>query len=301
MDDVVCVLGASGFVGSSILKYLKANNIPAFGISRSSDSEDIYRLEDYRDTDRFAALLDSCTVVVNAVGSYKPKDFSADIEGPFNELGVFAKAVDAALARVDIKRFVHISSAGTIYGHGSGSKHHESDVTVPVTWYGRIKLLEESYYAQICRRHGVDFIAARVTNPFGNTRPKRHGFVDVLARSVLDGSFFHTFGTNIHKRDFIHVDDMSRMIAGLCSASLESSSEIFNIGSGCSYSLYELATLVDGLCGNVVFDLTGDGTDIDVVDICTEKVFGVLGNKWSMVPPDQYLLGIINSRKGFVE
>ncbi len=299
MKGTVCVLGASGFIGSRVLEYLSAKNIPSFGISRSVENKRIHRISDYGDTRALSVLMKDCSIVINAIGSYKPKDFSSNLDAPFSELGTVAHSIDAAIRGASISRFIHISSAGTVYGSGSSHKHSEEDLAIPITWYGRIKLLEECYYEQLCRRHSIEYVCARVTNPFDNPKRRSHGFVDILAKTISEGEVFHTFNTNFHRRDFIHSMDMARMLSELAFANMSSSKEVFNIGSGQSTSLYELALLVDKRCNNVNFDMTSDTTGVNIVDVCIDKVRQTLNIDWPLVSPEEYLNNVIKKNKGF--
>lgn len=297
----VCVLGASGFIGSNLVRYLNDQGVSVAGISRSVGQGNIVQVSDFDDAELLAGALNECDVVINAIGSFKPKDFLNDIAGPFDELGAVARAIDNVLGKASVKRFIQISSAGTIYTHNDGQVRVEDDVAIPDTWYGRVKLLEESYYEQMCSKHNIDYVVARVSNPFGNTRPVRHGFVDVLANSIVTGRRFRTFSTDRHARDFLYIDDMSRMLLGLCSVELASSCEIFNVGYGESFCLHELACFVDGYCGNVIFDLEIDATNIEVVNICTQKIESVCEVSWEKTSPFEYLRGVIEGNKGFTE
>jgi len=295
------VLGASGFIGSNLLHHLNDRGVSAVGISRSVGQGNVVQVSDFNDVELLTRALNDCNVVINAIGSFKPKDFLNDIAEPFDELGAVAQAIDNVLSKASVKRFIQISSAGTIYTHNDRQPRVEDDVAIPNTWYGRVKLLEESYYEQICSKHNIDYVVARVSNPFGNTRPIRHGFVDVLANSIVTGGRFRTFSTVRHERDFLHIDDMSRMLLGLCNVELASSREIFNVGYGDSFSLHELACFVDGYCGNVIFDLEIDATNIEVVKVCTQKIESVCGVNWEKVSPFEYLRGVIEDNKGFAE
>lgn len=288
MYSKVCILGSTGFVGSSIYDRLIKSNINVLGLSRSSTSNN-RTIVDFNNIEELKSQFISCDVIINAMGSYKPSDFLDGGEQHFLEVNELARKIEASIVNAGIKRFVQISSAGTVYGEFKGRPFKETDLTLPETDYGRLKVLEEYLYRQVCEKHEIEYVCLRLSNPFGNSREVDHGFVDVLANSIKSKSLFKSYAGEHYRRDFIHVNDMAYIIEKLSFMKLDTNSEVFNVGSGKSESLYLLAKLVNEKIENVEFVDNRSKGDINIVDIDNTKLNSILGDEWRYCLPTTYL------------
>ncbi|PXF31973.1 hypothetical protein WH50_07140 [Pokkaliibacter plantistimulans] len=270
----VCVIGANGFIGSSIADSLEKRGIDWVGVTRSEPNRDNCIKLDIKDTQGLAEIFSQYPVVINAIGSLKPKSFIDDFEGSMQRAWHTLHDIENSISQSTAKAFVHISSAGTVYGENLGHPSKETDTNQPVSWYGRTKLVEELYFKEACNRQGIRFICARVSNPFGNKRYSEHGFIDVLVNSILNSKSFYIYSHPEYYRDFIHVDDMASAIVEL---SMSDTSGIYNIASGVSHSLNEIVQYV--LKKGIEIDLhhiSPNSQDVIKNHICIEKAYKYL-------------------------
>lgn len=242
----VCVLGSAGFIGSAIFRELERKGQEVIGVDKYATQTNMIcsdiaglkgRVNEFKDVDFF----------IDASGSLKPIDYIQNFETAINSNWHSTMELVEFLNLVKPKGIVNISSAGAIYGECNLSASEDSKLQ-PVGWYGKMKLVEESLLNTLLSPR-IRVIHARLTNPYGNSNPSSHGFIDNLCSKVQSNSpielFFHREAT----RDFIHIDDAARMVVKLAESNL---SGPFNIGVGKAERLSDIAEFVKTLVSGKV-------------------------------------------------
>jgi len=237
----ICLLGATGFLGSAIAKELDTRGLPWIGTSRQNSNNDKIKKVDLFDQQSMLNILQSADIVINALGSAKPKDFEEDPEGKLSGIWNSTTNLAELIKLANVKTLVHISSAGTVYGEYEKAPHKESNNLLPISWYGKAKVIEELYFEKACTSNNINYLCIRVTNPFGNAKKSNHGFIDVLLNCVISNKPFSFYQDCSPIRDFIYADDMAFSILELIRLQR---SGIFNLGSGEGYSLETIANYV---------------------------------------------------------
>jgi UDP-glucose 4-epimerase len=259
----VCLLGATGFLGSAIAKELDAKNISWCGISREDCGDSRVKTLSLSETTKVVDIFKSVDIVINALGSAKPKDFEDNPEITLSTIWDNAERLAELLKQGEVKKLVHISSAGTVYGEHTHLTHTENADLLPISWYGKAKVIEELYLEKSCFSNNVDYLCLRVTNPYGNEKKTTHGFIDVLLHSVLSKNKFSFYQDCNPVRDFIYANDMAFSCIKLIELQCKG---IFNIGSGKSYSLEELANYVNNkLAGKTLIERSHNKPVYDVL------------------------------------
>lgn len=109
----VAVIGTTGFVGKQITAELVSRGIEVTGISRKQQQADkpnlSYVAVDVNDSGALASALKGFDVVVNAFGPgwMNPNIYEEFLEG--------SKAIQEAVKRSGIKRFISIGGAGSLF------------------------------------------------------------------------------------------------------------------------------------------------------------------------------------------
>ncbi|WP_022942084.1 NAD-dependent epimerase/dehydratase family protein [Psychromonas hadalis] len=260
----VCLLGATGFLGSAIAKELEARNISWIGISRNISDDIRIKKLNLSDRDEMINIFKRSDVVINALGSAKPKDFEENPQLTLNTIWENAVTLSSLLKAGNISKLVQISSAGTVYGEEVDAPHTEESNLLPISWYGKAKVIEELYLEKASESNQFDYLCCRVTNPYGNEKKTMHGFIDVLIHSTISGKKFSYYQDCNPIRDFIYADDMAFSIVELIE---QNCSGIFNIGSGDSHSLEEIVNFVrDKFKGEVFIDRVTNKPSYDVLN-----------------------------------
>jgi UDP-glucose 4-epimerase len=156
------------------------------------------------------------------------------VDGTFN-------VVEAA-SRVGVKKIV-ASSTASVYGMAdqfpTPESHHPYNNR---TLYGAAKVFNEGLLRSFHEMYGLDYVALRYFNVYGERMDVHGAYTEVLIRWMERISAGHPpmiFGDGRHTMDFIHVEDIAR--ANVLAAKSGLSDEVFNIASGRETSLEELA------------------------------------------------------------
>ena len=134
----------------------------------------------------------------------------------------------------------------------------ESHPMNPLTIYATDKVTAESYHRIYYEQFGLDTTVLRLTNPYGpmaQIKNPAYAIVSWFIRQSLEGKDITIYGKGEQKRDYIYIDDLTEVFA-LMGLNQESSGKAYNLGSGTSTSLDEIA--------NKIVDITKSGRVIYV-------------------------------------
>lgn len=140
----VAVVGASGFVGSSVVRALESNGVRTVPLAapRLPDvqPDQVAAVVEARhsDVDRVAELLNGCVAVVNAAGD--PDASSRDLPALVAANAALPLLLARAAEQAGVGRFVHVSSAVV---QGRRAVLDETTHTEPFSAYSRSKSLAE--------------------------------------------------------------------------------------------------------------------------------------------------------------
>ena len=156
-----------------------------------------------------------------------------------------------AARRGGVRRVLFASTGGAIYGEQERHPADESHPTRPVSPYGVAKLAVERYLDYYAIEHGLEAVALRYANVYGE-RQNPHGEAGVVAiflDRLLAEEPVTIHGDGLQTRDYVHVADVVR--ANLAAAAvpctvLAGGTEgaapfrVYNVGTGCETSVVEL-------------------------------------------------------------
>ena len=162
----------------------------------------------------------------------------------------------------DIK--VVFASSSSVYGDSKIIPIKENGEKNPINPYGNTKLQAE-ILAKKYSELGVRVIGLRYFNIFGKGQTISYaGVITKFLKNIKDNESLKIFGTGEQTRDFVHVSDIA--IANLYAMNSESKFGFYNIGTGISTSINELAKIMitiskKNLEINHVKELKGDVKD----------------------------------------
>ena len=119
----------------------------------------------------------------------------------------------------------------------------------PMSPYALHKLTSE-YYCKLFNLHyGLETIALRYFNVFGERQPNSGAYKTVLStffEQYKQGKPFTIVGDGKQSRDFVYVKDVARANIKAAELLLQGvRGDAINIGSGTSYAVYQIADLID--------------------------------------------------------
>jgi UDP-glucose 4-epimerase len=148
-----------------------------------------------------------------------------------------------------VRKVVHTSSGGSIYGTPTVFPTSEQVPTDPASPYAAGKVAGEIYLNTFRHLYGLDCSHIAPANVYG-PRQDPHGEAGVVAifsQALLSGKPTKVFGDGSNTRDYVFVDDV---VDAFVKASGESGGgQRFNIGTGIETSDRELHTAVAAAVG----------------------------------------------------
>jgi UDP-glucose 4-epimerase len=150
----------------------------------------------------------------------------------------------------DVEKVIAASSA-SVYGMADEfpTTEHQNPYDNR-TLYGAAKAFNEGLLRSFNDMHGLDYVAFRYFNVYGNRMDIHGRYTEVLIRWMerLDaGQAPIIFGDGKQTMDFVHVRDVAR--ANILGAKASASDEVFNIASGTETSLAQLAHALASVMG----------------------------------------------------
>lgn len=250
------VTGGAGFIGSNLAHALLARGhdvrlLDNFSTGHRANIEllDAEVVEgDLRSYERVAAAVGGVEVVFHqgALPSV-PRSIqdpltstAVNVEGTLN---VILAARDAGVRRIVF------ASSSSVYGDAPGMPRRESQPLSPLAPYAVSKLAAEQYCMVANRVYGVETVALRYFNVFGERQDPLSGYAAVIPkfiRMMLDGQRPTIFGDGETSRDFTHVENV---VEANLAAAVEpaAAGRVMNIAVGSSHTLNELISELQGL------------------------------------------------------
>lgn len=158
------------------------------------------------------------------------------------------KLADAA-RKAGVRKIVHTSSGGSIYGTPSTFPVDETFPVDPHSPYAASKLAGEQYLGTFRHLYGIQASYIAPANVYG-PRQNPHGeagVVAIFAENLLRGNATKIFGRGTNTRDYVYVGDVAR--AFVLAAGERGDGMRFNIGTSIETSDRALHTLVAAHAG----------------------------------------------------
>lgn len=246
----VLVTGASGFVGFHVVNKLIANNMEVYAAVRKSSKidhldglavnyvqlnltdpaalEEQLRAGDYNYIIHIAALTKAKTQQeYNLVNAEYTRNLAM-----------------AASCLPSLKKFVFISSLAALGPLGSCNSDElimPDSTPMPVTAYGRSKVLAEKYLAEF---PNLPLVVLRPTAVYG----PREKDIFILIRTIVKGLDPY-IGRGKQKLSFIYVADLAEIIVRALLLPDSDKPKVYNISDGNSYTRYAMADIVKSVLG----------------------------------------------------
>jgi UDP-glucose 4-epimerase len=139
-----------------------------------------------------------------------------------------------------------------VYGHPQNVLTKESDLTIPNSFYGYSKLRGEEYAKFFEKEYGLKTVCLRYFNTYGvkQTPSPYVGVTTIFINNVLNNKPMVVYGDGNQTRDLVWVKDIAQ--ANYLAAESGISNETFNVGSQKSYSILEIAKMIQKRIGGEI-------------------------------------------------
>ena len=260
MEDkkVRCLItGGSGFQGSHLTKALLAKGysvrcLDRYKPTRKAEGDFEFVEGDFSATHLIADAIRGCDVIFHLACTTLPQTSNEDpdFDVSSNVLGTIRMLDEAVKAKV--KRFIFISSGGTVYGIPSMVPIPESHPTNPTCSYGITKLTIEKYLRLYWNLHGLSSCSVRLANPYGENQrfDSIQGVIAAFCYNALSEQKITIWGDGSVRRDFIYISDVIDALLLLLDAPLNGCE--INIGSGQALSINEIIGHIEHLTGKMI-------------------------------------------------
>jgi len=262
----ICVTGGAGFIGSNFCRHLYANRpdlriIILDAITYAGNIENIKdiiqdrdRVEfwqgDVNDVELMHDLVSRSDYVVHfAAETHVARSlyanrifFNTDVMGTQSVCSAVLKHRDR------VKRFIHISTS-EVYGTSLTEPMDEDHPLNPTSPYAGAKAGADR---TVCSYRIAYNIPAVIVRPFNQYGPFQHleKVVPRFITNMLMNDPLVIHGNGEARRDWIYVEDTIRGILAIMDAPDEGVvGEIFNLGSGVSTSVLDLASIIGDILG----------------------------------------------------
>lgn len=163
-----------------------------------------------------------------------------------NTLGLLGVLESARRRRT---RKVIFASSCAVYRGDGASARREGERPAPASPYAITKLDGEYLLDMNHRVAGIPYVALRFFNVYGpGQRPggEYAAVIPAFIQAATSGRDLQVFGDGGQTRDFVYVED----VAAAAVRGMEAGLGIFNVGSGRSVTILELARTIVGLTGS---------------------------------------------------
>jgi UDP-glucose 4-epimerase len=256
------VTGAAGFIGSTLVDRLLADGHSVVGVDDLSsgnslnivgaERHDAYEFAkaDIVDADLLGLIADTSPEVIfhlaAQISVFRSVD-DAQFDSTVNVVGTVRLA--EAARRAGVRKIVHTSSGGSVYGVPPVYPTNEDVPINPASPYAASKVCGEVYLNMFRNLYDLDCSFIAPANVYG-PRQDPHGeagVVAIFAKALLAGKPTKIFGDGSDTRDYVFVDDV--VDAFVRAAGEAGSGQRFNAGTGIETSTRQLHTAVAAAAG----------------------------------------------------
>jgi nucleoside-diphosphate-sugar epimerase len=277
----ILLAGGGSFIGINLCQYLieKQMDVVVYDIKRDNK----YLIENLGakfiegnvvDSKRLTKASIGCDVLVNMASIVLPlcyehpqQEVDACISGSINLI---------KYANEYGKKFIYFSTS-EVYGTAK-TPTREIDTCHPTTTYGMIKLSGE----QISQTLSSDYLIIRPFNAYGSWL-REDEYANFITKAILAGlndKPLTIYGNLEHYRDWQYIDDLCAAFYAVL-LNYHNLKPIVNICSGIEYSLRDVITIVEELCGHELklYYLPERKGDLDTLLGSTSKLSSATGHK----------------------
>lgn len=235
MSKKILVTGAGGFIGSALVSYLQRKGKPVLGVtSKELDITD-------REAVKAFPAEDIAHIVHLAGKTFVPKSWEAPEE--FFDTNTFGTLQLLEFCRKHGISMTYISAY--IYGPPEKNPIRENDKINPNNPYAKSKYMAEELCEFYARTFGVNVSILRPFNVYGVGQRENFLIPQIIGHAMREDSI--RVLDLAPMRDYVYLEDLLEAI--YLTIEKVQGYEVFNIGSGISYSVGAVIDMVQGILG----------------------------------------------------
>jgi UDP-glucose 4-epimerase len=210
---------------------------------------------DWNDSRALEKICSGVDVVIHAAG-INAQDCAADPVGALEFNGLATARLIRSASLVGVKRFIYLSTAH-VYACPLIGNISEDACPRNLHPYATSHLAGENAVLSASQRGKIEGIVLRLSNAFGAPVHKDVNcwmlLVNDLCRQAVETGKMVLHSSGLQQRDFIAMTEVCHVVEHLSSRDFDAMvPRVFNVGSGVSHSVLEMAQLVQQRC-NLIF------------------------------------------------
>ena len=246
----ILVTGGAGFIGSHIAEYLvqRGDDVTVLDNLNTGRKENLAKINDkinfvngdIRDYKLLEKLVSDTAGVFHEAALASVQD-SFNMKDEYFDVNVNGTENIFKLAKEYGFKVVYASSS-SVYGNPKKIPINEDDDRKPINPYAETKL-DGEVLAKKYSEMNVRVIGLRYFNVFGPRQSKEYaGVIKLFLEKIKQKIPPKINGDGLQTRDFVHIDDV--VMANILAMDSNIKHEFFNVGTGNSISILELANAI---------------------------------------------------------
>lgn len=254
----VVVTGASGFIGTHLVKALAARGVTVIAVDRrppaleaTTAGEAVLRITaDLRDCALEPLLMEADTLFHLAGQPGVRTSWAGGFDHYLADNLLVTHRLAECAAKLGTPRLI-LASSSSVYGPTTGTPSRESDPLTPISPYAISKLAAEQLCIAHCGQAGhlTESVALRYFTVYGPGQ-RSDMLIHRALTAAATGEPIQIFGTGQQQRDFTYVADT--VAATIAAATCPGPPKVVNVGSGRAVSLQDLFATIAQVTGHAV-------------------------------------------------
>ena len=251
----ILVTGGAGFIGSHIAEYLvqRGDDVTVLDNLNTGRKENLAKINDkinfvngdIRDYKLLEKLVSDTAGVFHEAALASVQD-SFNMKDEYFDVNVNGTENIFKLAKEYGFKVVYASSS-SVYGNPKKIPINEDDDKKPINPYAETKL-DGEVLAKKYSEMGVRVIGLRYFNVFGPRQSKEYaGVIKLFLEKIRQKIPPEINGDGLQTRDFVHIDDV--VMANILAMDSNIKHEFFNVGTGNTISILDLANVIINISG----------------------------------------------------
>lgn len=264
MEKSIALVGGGGFIGTNLANYFWEQGFNVLIIGRSAVNETRLLskeikvdLLDVNHTSKLNEAVQNYENIVWLANNLVPSITMDSLVDDYNfNVSPVVKFIESTTELRSLKRFIFLSSGGTIYGDSlQAKKITEENQKSPISPYGLSKIISEHYIQFLTKDKNFDSYLLRPSNVYGNFQNllKPQGIIGYAFNAILENKAIDLYDDGKVIRDFLHVNDLASAIKKcILQPNVGKSTQIYNVGAEIGYSIKEVLTLIEKVSGKKI-------------------------------------------------
>jgi len=200
----ILVSGASGFIGSRLLKALEkdGHDVDNYDLVNGDDIRDKFKLDEKFLKGNYDVVMHLAAIAGTARSDEFPDEYISTNIGGTNNIVKLCK-------KYNVKHLIHFSSSSVVAGN-KNKLSKEIDPYNPVNIYGVTKVAGEL----IVKKSGVNYTIVRPFTVYGSNG-RKDAVLYKWIEQIKHGGKVHIYGIGDSSRGYTHVDDIVNAVLSI--------------------------------------------------------------------------------------